>query len=83
MDYHRYGRKPIKATPGAEPRLAKEFKDHYDQCQERETGLNAKDILQLLQLEASKISSVFVVLDALDECTGGGDPAPMITPCNS
>ena len=53
------------------PTLAKEIKDHYDQCQQRETSLNAKDILQLFQLEASKISRVFIVLDALDECTRG------------
>jgi hypothetical protein len=54
------------------PALSKEIKDHYDQCQEkRETRLHAKDILQLLQLEASKVSRFLIVLDALDECTGG------------
>jgi hypothetical protein len=37
----------------------------------RETCLAAEDVLQPLQLEASKISSFFIVLDALDECTGG------------
>ena len=52
--------------------LPKEIKDCYDQCQKRrETSLSAKDVLQLLHLEASKISRVFIVLDALDECTGG------------
>jgi len=52
--------------------LTKEIKDRYDQFQERrETSLGAKDIVQLLHLEASKISRVFIVLDALDECTGG------------
>lgn len=54
------------------PTLPEEIKDRYDQYQKRrETWLSAKDILQLLQLEASKISSFFIFLDALDECTGG------------
>jgi hypothetical protein len=51
--------------------LAEEIKDRYDQCRRTETRLGTRDILQLLQLETSKISSFFIVLDALDECTGG------------
>jgi hypothetical protein len=54
------------------PTLAKEIKDLYEQYQgRRETRLSSKDISQLFHREASQISSFFIILDALDECTGG------------
>lgn len=54
------------------PTLAKEIKDVYEQYQgRRETRLSSKDISQLFYREASQVSSFFIILDALDECTGG------------
>jgi hypothetical protein len=54
------------------PTLAKEIKDLYEQYQgRRETKLSSKDISQLFHREASQTSTFFIILDALDECTGG------------
>jgi hypothetical protein len=54
------------------PTLSKEITDLYEQYQgRRETKLSSKDICQLFHREASQISSFFIIIDALDECTGG------------
>jgi hypothetical protein len=52
--------------------LPSEIKDLYHQCQEqRETQLCSRDLSRLLNIEARQISSFFIIVDALDECTGG------------
>jgi arsenate reductase-like glutaredoxin family protein len=50
--------------------LSQATKDLYAQCHEkRDTKPSLQDVLQLLNAEMSRISSLFIVLDALDECT--------------
>lgn len=62
----------LKQLLERKPALSKEIKDIYQEYQgRRETRLTSKDISQLFQREASQVSSFFIILDALDECTGG------------
>jgi hypothetical protein len=62
----------LKQLLERKPTLAKEIRDLYQEYQERrETRLTSKDISRILQREASQVSSFFIILDALDECTGG------------
>ena len=52
------------------PALSQETMDLYKQCYEkREARASIKEAFQLLCIEASRISSFFIILDALDECT--------------
>jgi hypothetical protein len=41
----------------------------YSAHEERQTRPNLKELLKLLRTEAGRISTVFMVLDALDECS--------------
>jgi len=62
----------LKQLLERKPALEKEIKDLYEEYQgRRETSLTSKDISRILQREASQVSSFFIILDALDECTGG------------
>jgi hypothetical protein len=52
------------------PTLSQEARELYEECYEkREAPASINEILQLLHIETSRISSFFIVLDALDECT--------------
>jgi hypothetical protein len=52
------------------PTISQETMDLYAQCHDkREAQPSLKEVLQLLNKEMSRVSSLFVVLDALDECT--------------
>ena len=52
------------------PTISQETMDLYEKFHgKRDTQPNLKDVLQLLNKEMNRISSFFVVLDALDECT--------------
>jgi hypothetical protein len=52
------------------PALSQETRQLYKQCYEkREAPASITEIFQLLHIETSRISSFFIVLDALDECT--------------
>lgn len=50
--------------------LSEETMKLYRQCyEEKEAQASLKEILQLLNIKAGRISSFLIVLDALDECT--------------
>ena len=52
------------------PTLSQETRELYKECYEkREAPASINEIFQLLHIEMSRISSFFIVLDALDECT--------------
>jgi arsenate reductase-like glutaredoxin family protein len=60
----------LKQVLERSPTISQETMDLYAQFHDkRETRSSLKEILQLLNKEMSRISSLFVVLDALDECT--------------
>jgi hypothetical protein len=60
----------LKQLLERKPTLSQEAGELYKECYEkRETPASINEIFQLLHIEASRISSFFIVLDALDECT--------------
>jgi len=55
--------------------LSKEVQEVHDRHCQRETRPTFSELSGLLRLEARRISSFFIVVDALDECSGGEDSA--------
>jgi len=48
--------------------LSDEFEKVYATHQQRDTKPNLSELTELLGIECSRLSSVFIVVDALDEC---------------
>jgi hypothetical protein len=64
----------VKQLLQRSPAISQDAKDLYAQCHEkRETQPSLKEVLQLLNTEMGRVSSLFIVLDALDECTEEGN----------
>ena len=58
--------------------LSGEAQELYDRHCQRQTRPTFLELLGLLKLEAHRISSIFIVVDALDECSGSEDVAAEI-----
>jgi hypothetical protein len=60
------------------PILSDKVRDLYSSHNQRQTRPNLNELVHFLQDEAGRISSFFIILDALDECTGGENDAAKI-----
>jgi hypothetical protein len=58
--------------------LSKEAQNVYESHCQRDTRPTFSELSGLLKSEASRFSSFFIVVDALDECGGGEDTADAI-----
>jgi hypothetical protein len=58
--------------------LSDEIQDFHTNHHQRVPKPNLKDVIKLIDNEASRVSTFFIVLDAIDECTGGEDAAAKI-----
>jgi hypothetical protein len=58
--------------------LSEEVQDFHASYRRRDTKPNIKELVKLIHCEANRVSTFFIVLDAVDECMGGEDAAVKI-----
>jgi hypothetical protein len=58
--------------------LSEEVQSSHTSHRQRDTKPSVKELIKLIHDEASRFSTFFVVLDAVDECTDGEDAAARI-----